>query len=164
MQSISTVLGLVFLSAAVVHGLSPLYFHTHAIARIEARVEKISTVRVPVKDSGEFLPRKMPETPTPPVDVQKISLRVLKVIEFTPKHSAAPPIRNGQLIDVTNPYADQMPTFKAGDKLKTRIRLVLPEEQFDSKDPRKQWWFYPEDATEDIFPPRHPFRGISIIK
>jgi hypothetical protein len=165
MQLISAVLlSLVFLCAAVVHGVSPLYFHTHAIARIEARVEKIGTVQVPVKDSSEFLPRKSPETVTPPVDVQKISLRVLKVIEYIPKHAAVPSIRYGQIIDVMNPYADQVPSFKAGDKLKTRIRLVLPEEQFDPKDPRKQWWFYPEDAKEDIFPPRHPFRGVSIIK
>ena len=61
MQSISTVLGLVFLFAAVVHGLSPLYFHTHAIARIEACVEKISTVRVPVNHTDKFLRRKMPK-------------------------------------------------------------------------------------------------------
>ena len=127
-------------------------------------MEKIGIMRVPMKDSGEFLRRKTPERVAPPIDIQKISLRVLKVIEYIPKQSAVPPIRNGQIIDVTNPYADQVPSFKASDKLGARIRLVLPEEQFDARDPRKQWWFYPQDAKEDIFPPRHPFRGITIIK
>ena len=165
MRLISAVLlSLVLPHITVVYGVSPLYFHTHAIARIEAYVEKIDIIQVPLKDISESLPEKSPKLVTPPVEVQKISLRVLKVIEYIPKHAAVPPIRYDQMIEVSNPYTDQVPSFKTGDKINTRIRLILPDAQFDPKDPRKQWWFYPEDAKEDIFPPRNPFRGISIIK
>ena len=157
-------LSLVFFSAALVHGGSPFYFHTHAIARIEAAVEKKEIMQVPVKNSSKSLQRESTQTATPLVDVQKISLRILKVTEYISKHAAVPPIRYGQIIEVTNPYLDQVPAFEAGDKIRIRVRLVLPEEEFDPKDPRKQWWCYPEDEKEDIFPPRHPFKDINVIR
>jgi len=90
-------------------------------------------------------------------------LRVTKIEEFMSRHPLVSPVHRGEVVEVTNPSLDRVPPFRVGNTIKVRLRLVLPEDRYDPKDPRKQWWFFPEGANEDILPPRYPFAGIRIL-
>jgi len=153
---------LVLLFPIPAFSVTPLYYHTFAIAEIEASVEEICTVGVPTLKTEEFMRGKSKEESTYIREVQNISLKVIQVIKFEKKDAKVENILEGKTIKITNPFTDQKPPFKVGDKIKTRIRLVLPEEKYNPKDPRKQWWFFPAGEKEDIFPPRNPFKGMCL--
>ncbi len=144
--------------------VTPLYYHTFAVAEIEASVEEICIVGIPTLKTDEFMRGKSKEESMYIREVQKIRLKVIRVIKFERKDSKVENILEGETIKITNPFTDQTPPFKVGDKIKTRIRLVLPEETYNPQDQRKQWWFFPLGEKEDIFPPRHPFKGIKVIE
>ena len=144
---------------------SPLLYHTHAVAKLEACVEGIRTMSLQLPNFQEDSRGRMPSPELNPEDsVQKISLRVLRVNDFEAKEKTVPPIVDGQVIEVTNPYLDQAPPFKPGDTIAVRLRLVLPEQHFAPEDPRQQWWFFPEGEAEGILAPRRPFVDVKIIR
>ena len=156
---------LVFLTTTSPQADSPLYFHTHAIAHISARVVGISTIPVASTTSGVDIPGQRPEAPNPShtADIQIFTLRIKKVHQYSSTDSSVPRMIVDQLVKVTNPYTDQKPSFTIGDTIKVRLRMVLPEERFDPQDSRKQWWFHPHGALESISPPRRPFKGIQVL-
>lgn len=156
--SISLVVLLIYSTA--IFAVTPLYYHTFAIAEIEAYVEGIRHIGVPTLDTNEFMQKKTLKESIFTGEVQKISLKVIRSIKFKKKEPMVPDIRVGEMLEVTNSYVDQKPPFKIGDKIKVRLRLVLPEEKYNPKDERLQWWFFPKGEKEDISPPRQPFKGI----
>ncbi|MEW6416518.1 MAG: hypothetical protein AB1480_00135 [Nitrospirota bacterium] len=149
---------------ASVLSVTPLYYHTFAVAEIEASVEEICIVGIPTLKTDEFMRKKSREESTYVMEAQKIRLKVKRVIKFKKRDATVPAIIEGKTIEMTNPFADQKTPFKVGDRIKVRVRLVLPEEKYNPGDPRKQWWFFPAGEKEDTFPPRHPFGGIKIIE
>ena len=138
--------------------VTPLYYHTFAIAEIEATVEKISLTGVPTLKTDDFMRGKPLAESTQIMEVQKIYLKVKRVINLEKRDDLVAPVTEGEVIEVTNPFVDQNPPFKTGETIQTRIRLVLPEEKYDPRDPRKQWWFFPPGEVEKGFPPRRPFQ------
>lgn len=145
-----------------IFSVTPLYYHTFAVAEIEAHVEKISIVEIPTIKTNEFMQKRPPEESMFIAKAQKISLRIEKIIRFEQNDTTIPALLEGETIEVTNHFMDQKPPFNVGDKIKTRVRLVLPEEKYNHEDSRKKWWFFPRGEKKDISPPRHPFKGIEI--
>jgi hypothetical protein len=137
--------------------VTPLYYHTFAIAKIEACVEEILSVGIPTLKTEEWMLKKSREESTYIREVQKISLKVLRVIEFEKRDPGVSSLTQGTTIIVTNLFMDQKPPFKAGDRIEVRVRLVLPEQEYNPGDQRAQWWFFPKGEKEDISPPRRPF-------
>jgi len=161
MYSIYLTIMVVFLTGVdSVYGMSSLYYHTYAVARVIANVQEILTEPIASQSSKPLISPKPLNNRIRSVDIQKISLRIIKLIEFLELNHKVPELVEGQIVVLTNPYVDQVPPFKVGDNIKTRIRLVLPEEQFDHQDPRKQWWFFPEGTEAEFYPPRFPFQAI----
>lgn len=138
--------------------VTPLYYHTFAIAQIEACVEEIVSIGIPTLKTDELMLKKSREESTYIRDIQKISLKVLRVIEFEKRDPRVPSLFEGAMIVITNPFTDQRPPFKVGDRIAVRVRLVLPEQEYNPEDQRKHWWFFPKGEKEDIFPPRRSFR------
>jgi len=143
-------------------GASPLFYRTLAFGQVEARVEKICIAQVPFRDTT-LMERREPDRDGY-VEVQIISLQVLEIENFTIEAANVPEIVEGQTLDIVNPYPEQIPALKTGQKIRARIRLVIPEEQFNPEDPRLQWWLYPPGAEESISPPRDPAPAIEILE
>ena len=159
----SLAIPLVLILAPFLFGVTPLNYRTYAIAQLEARVEKICTIRVPTQDTNKSMSKRGSVNAIQQVEVQIISLKVTEIEKFVSRHPLVPAVHQGEVVKVSNPYQDRVPPFQVGDTIKVKLRLVLPEERFDPKDPRKQWWFFPEGANENILPPRYPFAGIRIL-
>jgi hypothetical protein len=132
-------------------GSSPLRYHTWIVAVLEARVEHIRLVDVSPGGCAESH------------RVQKICLKILKVLEIELNRTDST-LHEGEIVEITNQYLDQKSPFAAGQTIRARVRLVLPEERYDPKDPRRQWWFYPRGESESILPPRLPFTDIRILQ
>ena len=141
---------------------SPLHYQSFVIVTLDASVVAICEIDISEGRSGQYEPQRSPQ-PTTVVELQKVKLRILRVLHIKLNRLSAPPIRTGDTIEVINQYLDQPPPFAVGDKIRVRLRLVFPEDQYDPLDPRQQWWFFPPDEIDSIGPPRQPFRGITLI-
>jgi len=143
---------------------SALYYHTYAVARLDVEVENITVALIPGLDTTRFSQERRGQEAASTVEQQLLRFRVLRVDELDAREASVPGIGAGETLVVTNPHVDEKLPFQVGDRLRIRIRLVLPEEQFDPDDSRAEWWFFPAGEQEDIFPPRDPFRGITVIE
>ena len=155
-------LGLLFPVTSL--SVTALHYNTFAVADIEAYVEKICLAGVPTLKTDEFMLKRPMKESVYIREVQKISLKIKKIKIFEKRGLKVSPVVEGETIEATNPFTDQKPPFKVGDRIKVRVRLVLPEEEYNSMDPRLQWWFFPIGEKEDIFPPRHPFKEINVME
>ncbi len=139
---------------------SPLRYQTFMAGTIEAVVQEIRLVDIsPAHPS----PERMSVGSARPDKVQKIFLEIHRVVKIELNRTGSR-IHRKDLIEVTNQYLDQSPPFAAGDTIRARIRLVLPEERYDPKDPRRQWWFFPRGQEQCALPPRLPFAGIKVVR
>ena len=145
------------------HAASPLRYHTYMVTVIEASVEDIRLVDISPMGTHECSRERSPRSGEGMGKVQKISLKIVKVerIELNRTGSL---IHQGDSIEVTNQYLDQEAPFAPGETIRVRVRLVLPEERYNPKDPRQQWWFFPQGEPERILPPRLPFTGIQVLR
>lgn len=142
---------------------SPLRYQSFAIVTVEASVAAIRVVEIPVGLPEQYEPQRSPQPTTVKVELQKVRLRILRVLHTELNRLSILPARPGDTIEVTNQYLDQPPPFAVGDKIRARLRLVLPEDKYDPADPRQQWWFFPPDDVDSISAPRQPFKGIILI-
>lgn len=143
--------------------VSPLYFHTRVDAHIEAHVEKIFYTETSEVDTNRLMQRNTEARSLRSVKVQKILLRVLKVIRLEKKDPRVPGLAAGQSVEITNPFVDQQPRFKEGDSIRAGIRLVTSAEEYQPQESGQQWWFLPRGEPEGIGAPRRPFEGIAIL-
>ncbi len=145
-------------------GISPLRYHTYLVADVEALVKEIHLVDVGLMGQPQSPPEKYSRSgDVTPARVQKISLKIAKIRKIELNRTGSP-FRKGDIIELTNQYLDQKPPFAAGQTIRVRIRLVLPEERYNPKDPRREWWFYPPGEPESVRPSRLPFAGIRIVR
>ncbi len=134
---------------------APLRYHTFMAAVIEARVAGMRLADITPLVTG------FPPGRGVPLQVQKISLKILKVEKMELNRTGSP-LQPGETIEVINQYLDEKAPFAPGETIRGRVRLVLPEERYNAQDPRKQWWFFPPGEPEG-FHPRHPFSGIQVV-
>jgi hypothetical protein len=143
--------------------VTPLNFHTRAVVEIEARVERISYAETSEVNTNEWMLRKSEAESRHPAQVQKILLKVIKVIHLEKRTSRAPGLAVGHPVEITNPFPDQQPPFKEGDFIRTSIRLVALAEPSGVPGRGEQWWFSPPGEPEGINAPRRPFKGIILL-
>jgi hypothetical protein len=145
-------------------GLSPLRYHAYKVAVVEALVQEIHTVDISPMRPPDFSPESFSRSgDAGPGKVQIISLKLAKIKKIELNRTGIP-IHKGDVLEVTNQYLDQQPPFAPGQTIRVRVQLVLPEESYDPKDPRQQWWFFPQAESESILPPRLPFTGVEVVR
>ncbi len=142
---------------------SPLRYQTFMAGTIEAVVQEIRLVDISPGLPAHSSPERMPAGGARPDKVQKIFLEIRRVVKIELNHTGSR-IHRKDVIEVTNQYLDQSPPFAVGDTIRARVRLVQPEERYDPKDPRRQWWFFPRGQEENALPPRLPFAGIKVVR
>jgi len=148
----------------IANGVTPLKFHTHYCALIEATVVRIATSDIPTLDTNKFMSGKSMEESTTLVPVQKIQLRVDSILSSEAlTRNAINILEKGSLIVITNPWVDQKVPFEPGDHIEGEVQLLSPHEAFDPSGKDNQWWFYNPEEKESNSPPRDPFKHVKIL-
>jgi hypothetical protein len=148
----------------IANGVTPLKFHTHYHALIEAIVVDISISYIPTLDTNMLIGGKSRQESTILVPVEKIQLRVSSILcSESISGGTVDIIKKGSLLAVTNPWLDVKAPFKSGDRILAGIQLVSSSENFDRLGEDNQWWFYSGEEKVSTSPPRRPFAHVKVL-
>ena len=158
------ILIIIFDIIPVANGVTPLKFHRHYRAFVEATVVEISVLNIPTVDTNKLMSGKSKEESTILVPVEKIQLRVDSILcSESISANTVDIIRKGSLIAVTNPWLDMKAPFKSGDRILAGIQLVSSSKSFVPLGEDNQWWFYSGEEMVLTTPPRRPFTHVKVL-
>ena len=142
----------------------PLKYNQHYTAKVEAIVTNIYKIQVPTIDTNKAMAQRSAEKTVFMMPVEKIVLKIRSIFcgqELSKNSSDF--IKEGNIIEITNPWQDQKPSFKVGDCILAWVQLVSSSETLSQSDKNAQWWFYNPEETYSNSPPRKPFKNIIIL-